>query len=77
MQMKINFLCQDSILAAPLVFDLVRICEVAKQKGEKGIQRQLSVYFKSPYFADKEQPQHDVFIQERMLLDWAKKVAKA
>ena len=75
MQMKINFLCQDSILAAPLVFDLVRICDVAKQKGEKGIQRQLSVYFKSPYFAESEQPEHDVFIQERMLLDWAKKVA--
>jgi myo-inositol-1-phosphate synthase len=75
MQMKINFLCQDSILAAPLVFDLVRICEVAKAKGEKGIQRQLSIYFKSPYFAEKEQPQHDVFIQEHMLLDWAKKVS--
>ena len=75
MQMKINFLCQDSILAAPLVLDLVRIIEIAKAKGEKGIQRQLSIYFKSPYAAEGEQPQHDVFEQERMLISWAKKHA--
>jgi myo-inositol-1-phosphate synthase len=72
MQMKINFLCQDSILAAPLVLDLVRIIEVAKAKGEKGIQRQLSIYFKSPYAVANEQPQHDVFEQERMLINWAR-----
>jgi myo-inositol-1-phosphate synthase len=72
MQMKINFLCQDSILAAPLVLDLVRIIEIAKAKGEKGIQRQLSIYFKSPYAIDNEQPQHDVFEQERMLVEWAR-----
>ena len=75
MQMKINFLCQDSILAAPLVLDLVRIIEIAKAKGEKGIQRQLSIYFKSPYAAEGEQPQHDVFEQERRLISWAKKHA--
>ena len=75
MQMKVNFLCQDSILAAPLVLDLVRIAEVAKAKGEKGIQRQLSLYFKSPYAVAGEQPEHDVFEQERMLLSWAKKVS--
>jgi myo-inositol-1-phosphate synthase len=72
MQMKINFLCQDSILAAPLVLDLVRIIDVAKAKGEKGIQRQLSIYFKSPYHGASEQPQHDVFEQERMLINWAR-----
>ncbi len=72
MQMKINFLCQDSILAAPLVIDLVRIIEIAKAKGEKGIQRQLSLFFKSPYAVDNEQPQHDVFEQERMLVSWAR-----
>ncbi|MFO0681768.1 MAG: inositol-3-phosphate synthase [Sandaracinus sp.] len=77
MQMKINFLCQDSILAAPLVLDLVRIIEIAKAKGEKGIQRQLSIYFKSPYAAEGEQPQHDVFEQERMLISWARKHANA
>lgn len=71
MQMKINFLCQDSILAAPLVVDLIRWLDVAKQLGERGIQRQLSVYFKSPYAEDGEQPQHDLFEQERLLLTWA------
>jgi myo-inositol-1-phosphate synthase len=74
MQMKINFLCQDSILAAPLCVDLVRICDVAKQKGEKGIQRQLSLFFKSPYHSPSEAPQHDPFQQETMLLDWAEKL---
>jgi myo-inositol-1-phosphate synthase len=54
MQMKINFLCQDSILAAPLVIDLVRLLDVAKKHGEKGIQRQLSLYFKSPYASPGE-----------------------
>jgi len=77
MQMKINFLCQDSILAAPLVLDMCRIMDVAKAKGEKGIQRQMSLFFKSPYTTPGEQAQHDPFIQETMLNDWAKKVAKA
>jgi len=75
MQMKINFLCQDSILAAPLVMDLVRLCDVAKRKGEKGIQRQLSLYFKSPYASPGEQPQHNLFDQEALLLEWARKHA--
>jgi len=72
MQMKINFLCQDSILAAPLVLDLIRLMDVAKRKGEKGIQRQLSLYFKSPYHAEGEKPEHDLFKQEKMLLDWCR-----
>ncbi len=76
MQMKVNFLCKDSILAAPLCVDMVRILDVAQEVGEKGIQAQLSLYFKSPYVADGEQPIHDVFVQERMLFDWAKKVAQ-
>lgn len=75
MQMKVNFLCQDSILAAPLVIDMCRIMDVAKAKGEKGIQRQMSLYFKSPYTSPGEQPQHDLFKQEEMLLAWARKVA--
>jgi myo-inositol-1-phosphate synthase len=70
MQMKINFLCQDSILAAPLVIDLIRLLDVAKRSGERGIQRQLSMFFKSPYAAPGETPVHDLFEQERMLLDW-------
>jgi len=75
MQMKINFLCQDSILAAPLVVDLVRLLDVAHQKGAKGIQHQLSIFFKSPYHEVGAQPEHDLFKQENMLLEWARGAA--
>lgn len=76
MQMKINFLCQDSILAAPLAVDLVRWLDLAKQYGERGIQRQLSMYFKSPYADVDEQPEHDFFKQETMLIEWAQTLAE-
>jgi myo-inositol-1-phosphate synthase len=72
MQIKINFLCQDSALAAPLVIDLVRLLDVAKRAGERGIQRQLSMFFKSPYHAPGEMPEHDFFKQEKLLVDWAR-----
>jgi myo-inositol-1-phosphate synthase len=72
MQIKVNFLCQDSALAAPLVIDLVRLLDVAKLKGERGIQRQLSMFFKSPFHAPGETPVHDLFKQERLLLDWVR-----
>src|SRR5580700_10555407 len=72
MQIKVNFLCQDSALAAPLVIDLVRLLDVAKRSGERGIQRQLSMFFKSPYHAPGESPVHDLFKQEKMLLEWAR-----
>jgi myo-inositol-1-phosphate synthase len=72
MQIKVNFLCQDSALAAPLVIDLVRLLDVAKRAGERGIQRQLSIFFKSPYHAPGEAPVHDLFKQEKLLLDWAR-----
>jgi myo-inositol-1-phosphate synthase len=72
MQMKVNFLCQDSALAAPLVIDLVRLLDVAKKAGDRGIQRQLSMFFKSPYHAAGETPVHDLFKQEKLLLDWAR-----
>jgi myo-inositol-1-phosphate synthase len=72
MQIKVNFLCQDSALAAPLVIDLVRLLDVAKRVGERGIQRQLSIFFKSPYAAPGEAPVHDLFKQEKLLLDWAR-----
>ncbi|HWZ88758.1 MAG TPA: inositol-3-phosphate synthase, partial [Polyangiaceae bacterium] len=76
MQMKINFLCQDSALAAPLVIDLVRLLDVAKGQGEKGIQRQLSLFFKSPYAEPGTSPVHDLFKQEQLLVDWAKRSAE-
>lgn len=75
MQMKINFLCQDSILAAPLVLDLVRLLAVAQAHGEVGIQRPLSLFFKSPYHHDGEAPVHDLFEQERLLFDWVQALA--
>ena len=72
MQIKVNFLCQDSALAAPLVIDLVRLLDVARRNGERGIQRQLSIFFKSPYCSQGESPVHDLFKQEKLLLDWAR-----
>jgi myo-inositol-1-phosphate synthase len=72
MQMKVNFLCQDSALAAPLVIDLVRLLDVARRSGERGIQHQLSMFFKSPYCLPGETPVHDLFKQEKLLLDWAR-----
>jgi myo-inositol-1-phosphate synthase len=77
MQIKVNFLCQDSALAAPLVIDLVRLLDVAKKAGERGIQRQLSIFFKSPYASPGETPVHDLFKQEKLLLDWARAHATA
>ncbi len=74
MQMKVDFLCKDSILAAPLVIDLVRLIDCAARCGESGIQRQLSAFFKAPYHSGKEEPIHDLFKQNDLLTRWAEKV---
>jgi myo-inositol-1-phosphate synthase len=63
MQLKINFLCRDSILAAPIVLDLVLFLDLAKRAGMAGIQEWLSFYFKSPMHAKGLYPEHDLFIQ--------------
>jgi len=63
MQMKINFLCRDSILAAPIVLDLVLFLDLAKRAGLSGIQEWLSFYFKSPQTVKGLYPEHDLFIQ--------------
>jgi myo-inositol-1-phosphate synthase len=63
MQLKINFLCRDSILAAPIVLDLVLFMDMAKRSGLSGIQEWLSFYFKSPMHAKGLYPEHDLFIQ--------------
>jgi myo-inositol-1-phosphate synthase len=63
MQIKINFLCRDSILAAPIVLDLVLFADFAKRSGLSGIQEWLSFYFKSPMCAEGLYPEHDLFIQ--------------
>ena len=63
MQIKIDFLCRDSILAAPIVLDLALFLDLAQRSGMKGIQEWLSFYFKSPQTAPGLYPEHDVFIQ--------------
>ncbi|HJN42937.1 MAG: inositol-3-phosphate synthase [Vicinamibacterales bacterium] len=63
MQLKVNFLCRDSILAAPIVLDLVLFLDLAKRAGMSGIQEWLSFYFKSPVHARGLYPEHDLFIQ--------------
>ncbi len=63
MQIKIDFLCRDSILAAPLVLDLVLFLDLAKRAGMSGIQEWLSFYFKSPMTPPELYPEHDLFIQ--------------
>lgn len=71
MQIKINFLCRDSILAAGNVLDLARLLEYCQRTGETGVQEQLSFFFKSP--TTKElgtQPIHDFFKQEGILKEW-------
>ncbi len=63
MQIKINFLFRDSILAAPLVLDLVLFMDLAQRAGMRGIQEWLSFYFKGPMHAPEVYPEHDIFIQ--------------
>ncbi len=63
MQIKLNFLCRDSILAAPLALDLVLFLDLAQRAGMKGIQEWLSFYFKAPMTAEGLYPEHDIFIQ--------------
>jgi myo-inositol-1-phosphate synthase len=63
MQLKINFLCRDSILAAPIVLDVALLLDLAKRAGLSGIQEWLSFYFKSPQHAPGLYPEHDLFIQ--------------
>ena len=67
MQIKINFLCRDSILAAPIVLDLALFSDFAHRAGMKGIQEWLSFYYKSPMTAAGLQPEHDLFIQQTKL----------
>ena len=63
MQIKVNFLCRDSILAAPLALDLVLFSDLAQRAGLGGIQEWLSFYYKSPHVAPGLYPEHDLFIQ--------------
>jgi myo-inositol-1-phosphate synthase len=67
MQLKINFLCRDSILAAPIALDLVLFLDLAGRAGWSGIQEWLSFFFKSPQHAKGLYPEHDLFIQSMKL----------
>jgi myo-inositol-1-phosphate synthase len=63
MQIKVDFLCRDSILAAPLVLDLALFTDLAERAGMSGILEWLSFYFKSPMHKENLYPEHDLFIQ--------------
>lgn len=67
MQIKVDFLCRDSILAAPIVLDLALFMDLAQRSGMSGVQEWLSFYFKSPQTAPGLYPEHDVFIQSMKL----------
>ena len=67
MQIKVDFLCRDSILAAPIVLDLVIFLDLAQRAGFRGIQEWLSFYFKSPMTTAELYPEHDLFIQSMKL----------
>ena len=67
MQIKVNFLCRDSILAAPLALDLVLFTDLARRAGLAGVQEWLSFYFKNPQHAPSVYPEHDLFIQQAKL----------
>ena len=70
MQIKVNFLCRDSILAAPLVLEIARTLHLASRTGEAGAQEQLSAFFKAPMTADGGVPEHALHRQEERLRDW-------
>ena len=70
MQIKVDFQCRDSILAAPLAVEIARLLDLAQQRGEGGVQRHLGWFFKSPMVADGSVPEHALYRQEQHLLDW-------
>lgn len=74
MQLKVDFLCRDSILAAPLVLDLVLFADLAQRVGMSGIQSWLSFYFKSPMHDLEHIPEHDLFIQYTKLKNTLRKL---
>jgi myo-inositol-1-phosphate synthase len=74
MQLKVDFLCRDSILAAPLCLDLVLFSDLAQRCGFYGIQSWLSFYFKSPMHAPGRVPEHDLFIQHTILKNTLRKI---
>ena len=70
MQIKVNFLCKDSILAAPLAIEIARVLGLADKRGDGGVQEQLSLFFKAPMTRNGHDPVHAFHQQEDMLLAW-------
>lgn len=70
MQLKLNFLCKDSILAAPLVVELARTLDLAKRRGEAGVIEELGCFFKAPMTKNGGTPEHAMPEQQRRLLNW-------
>ena len=70
MQIKLNFLCQDSILAAPLVIEIARVLDLAAKRGQGGVQEQMGLFFKLPQTRDGREPEHEFSRQVRALDDW-------
>lgn len=74
MQLKVNFLCKDSILAAPLAIEIARCLDLAKYRNESGVQEQLGIFFKLPMMKNQNQkPENALHKQEEILLNWLKK----
>ena len=70
MQIKVNFLCKDSILAAPLAIEIARCLGLADRRGQGGVQEQMGVFFKAPMTANGHDPVHAFHSQQDNLLDW-------
>ena len=69
MQLKVNFLCKDSVLAAPLAIDIARCLVLAQRRDQGGVQEQMGVFFKSPMTRGNA-PEHDFFRQQATLDAW-------
>ena len=70
MQIKLNFLCRDSILAAPLVIEIARVLDLARRRGQGGIQEQLGLFFKAPMTPAGKREEHAFPEQQRRLVEW-------
>jgi myo-inositol-1-phosphate synthase len=68
MQLKLNFLCKDSVLAAPLAIEIARCLDLAQQRGEGGVQEQMGIFFKLPQTRDGREPVHG-FPEQQLILD--------
>ncbi len=77
MQIKVDFLCKDSILAAPLAIEIARCLDLAQRRGLGGVQESLGAFFKAPMTADGRAPEHAFPEQQRELLRWLRETSEA